>query len=500
MLSDITSDQRDSTQCRHCGVTLATNLLSCPSCGANQLDPLGWYSPSAASASVRLPPPASSIAPQLAAPAAWHTPAGVEDDRFHAKYDPWRAPKRSPFVWVIAGLVVLFLMAAVAGYVALRPSAPVIAVVPKAVSGTVLTQQAVPRAAVPAPGVASSVVTTARSAPASLAAKPTSPAPLVAKPSASVPLAARPAPPAPLVAKSTPPASLATKPAASATLAAKPAAPLALASPGSKMTEAETAAPKAVAPKPAPQLANSQPAAAPSRSVQAPVSPAPVAQNPSAQNPAAHVASSQSSVARSAAVQSSSAPRSIAQTPAVSKPSVSAPTAATAPKPSTVVPKPAQTTLAAVQHPTTSPTPDVKRDAVTKPIANGKPDQARPDVTRNLQIARAMLQKDNLTAAEPHLSAALATQPKNQEALDMRTDLTGREQQRDAALDVARGCVYMERWNCAWHNAGSALVIDSGSAEAKSLIAQAMNEAQPPVKSPPASSQIIQSHEPPDHH
>src|ERR1700684_2970393 len=135
MLSDITSDQRDSTQCRHCGVTLATNLLSCPSCGANQLDPLGWYSPSAASASVRLPPPVSSIAPQLAAPAAWHTPAGVEDDRFHAKYDPWRAPKRSPFVWVIAGLVVLFLMAAVGGYVALRPSTPVIAVVPKAVSG-----------------------------------------------------------------------------------------------------------------------------------------------------------------------------------------------------------------------------------------------------------------------------------------------------------------------------------------------------------------------------
>jgi Tfp pilus assembly protein PilF len=164
------------------------------------------------------------------------------------------------------------------------------------------------------------------------------------------------------------------------------------------------------------------------------------------------------------------------------------------------VPKPAQTTLAAVQHPTTSSTPDAKRDAVTKPIVNGKPDQARPDVTRNLQIARAMLQKDNLTAAESHLSAALATQPKNQEALDMRTDLTGREQQRDAALDVARGCVYMERWNCAWHNAGSALVIDSGSAEAKSLIAQAMNEAQPPVKSPPASSQIIQSHEPPDHH
>jgi predicted Zn-dependent protease len=112
-----------------------------------------------------------------------------------------------------------------------------------------------------------------------------------------------------------------------------------------------------------------------------------------------------------------------------------------------------------------------------------------------------MLQKDNLTAAESHLSAALATQPKNQEALDMRTDLTGREQQRDAALDVARGCMYMERWNCAWHNAGNALVVDSGSAEAKSIIAQAMNEAQPPARAPVApSSSVIQPHDPPYHH
>jgi hypothetical protein len=514
MLSDITSDQRDSTQCRHCGVTLATNLLSCPSCGANQLDPLGWYSPSAASASVRLPPPASSIAPQLAAPAAWNTPAGVEDDRFHAKYDPWRAPRRSPFVWVIAGLVVLFLVAAVAGYIALRPSSPVIAVVPKAVSGTVLTQQAVPRAAVPAPAAASSVVTTAPSAPASLAAKPASPATLVAKPPASVPLAARPATPAPLVvnpslaanpsasvplaAKSNPPASLATKPAASATLAAKPAAPASFAS---KLPEAETAAPKAVAPKQASQLANLPPAVAPSRTItQAAVSPAPVAQNPAAQNPAAHVATAQSSAARSAAVQSSTAPRPIAQTPPVSKPASSTPAIATASRPSTVVPKPAPKTLAAAPHPATSSTPDVKRDAITKANVNGKPDQVRPEVTRNLQIARAMLQKDNLTAAESHLSAALATQPKNQEALDMRTDLTGREQQRDAALDVARGCMYMERWNCAWHNAGNALVVDSGSAEAKSIIAQAMNEAQPPAKSAATPAQPIQSHEPPDHH
>lgn len=174
------------------------------------------------------------------------------------------------------------------------------------------------------------------------------------------------------------------------------------------------------------------------------------------------------------------------------------------PKPSTVVPKPAQTTLAAVPRPATSLPPDTRRDTVAKTNVNGngnggKPDEAHPEVAKNLQIARAMLQKDNLTAAEPHLSAVLAAQPKNREALDMRADLTGREQRRDAALDVAHGCVYMGRWNCAWHNAGSALVIDSGSADAKNIIAQAMNEAQPPARAR-AAPPIVGPHDPPDHH
>ena len=165
------------------------------------------------------------------------------------------------------------------------------------------------------------------------------------------------------------------------------------------------------------------------------------------------------------------------------------------------MPGPAQTTLAAVPRAATSLPPDTRRDAIKKPNVNGKPDQARADVARNLQIARAMLQKDNLTAAGSHLSAVLAAQPNNREALDMRADLAGREQQRDAALDVAHGCVYMGRWNCAWHNAGSALVIDSGSADARSIIAQAMNEAQPPARAPVApSSSVIQPHDPPYHH
>jgi hypothetical protein len=57
----------------------------------------------------------------------------------------------------------------------------------------------------------------------------------------------------------------------------------------------------------------------------------------------------------------------------------------------------------------------------------------------------------------------------------------------------------MERWTCAWHNAGNALVIDSSSADAKRIVAQAMREAQSgsaPAPVPATDS----SREPPPHH
>jgi hypothetical protein len=89
-----------------------------------------------------------------------------------------------------------------------------------------------------------------------------------------------------------------------------------------------------------------------------------------------------------------------------------------------------------------------------------------------------MLQKNNLSAADARLAAVLAVQPKNRDALAMRADLQDREQQRDVALDVARGCENIGRWTCAWHNAGNALVLDSSSADAKRIIARAMSEDQ----------------------
>ena len=337
MFSNITSDQSDSTQCPRCGVTLAARLLSCPSCGANQadsLDPFGWFPPTSSSAKARFPASPSSIEPLLAAPAAWNTQAGAEDDRFYAKYDPWEGPGRARRMPVWVTLVVALLVLAVAGYCVLRPGSKVNNVASKAVFGSVTAQQAGQAAAAPAPAPAPAPI----------------PAPIPAPPPAAV---AVPAPPAPV-----------TRPAES---------------------------------------------------------------------------------------------------------------------------------LAAVPHGAISPAPEAKRDIT------GNQDLAHADVSKNLQIAHAMLQKDNLSAAESRVAAVLAAQPNNRDALSMREDLRARQQQRDAALDVARGCVYMGRWNCAWHNAGNALVVDSSSADAKRIVAQAMREAQL-ARAPPAAPGTESPHDLAPHH
>jgi hypothetical protein len=429
MLSEITSNHSDSIQCRHCGVTLAARLLSCPSCGANQadsLDPLGWYPPTSSLTKGRLPPPRSPIAPQLAAPAAWNTLAGAEDDRFYAKHDPWGGPSRSRVVPVVVALLLALLVLAVAGYFVLRPGSEVGKVAPKAVFGAVTAQTAGQVAAVPAqaPAVVAGPAPAARVTGA-----------VVVKPSASAPLVA-------------------------------------------KQAEPAVSAPERVVPTPTGQR-SSEPA------IVARGSSAEVAgsQSSTAQDPVSHPSIASGTVVQAPAAQPLAARRSTAQTAQISTPS--------APKPSTVAKR--AETLAAVPHRATSPAPEAKRDVT------GKLDQARPDVSRNLEIAHAMLQRDNLSAAESRVAAILVVQPNNRDALSMREDLSARQQQRDAALDTARGCEYMGRWTCAWHNAGNALVIDSSSEEAKRIVAEAMQEAQSrsvrvaaPVTEPP--------HEPLPHH
>jgi hypothetical protein len=113
------------------------------------------------------------------------------------------------------------------------------------------------------------------------------------------------------------------------------------------------------------------------------------------------------------------------------------------------------------------------------------PDKPRVDVSRQLRAARANLQQNNLAGTKARLAAAIAAQPDNRDALSIRTTLVEREQQRDALLSLARGCGYIARWGCAWHNAANALLLDSSSKEAQNLASLAMRESELASAMPP---------------
>jgi hypothetical protein len=443
-------------------------LLSCPSCGANQTDPLGFYPPPAASAKARLPAPQSSIKPQLAAPAAWKTAAGVADDQFYAKHDPWRTPNRHRWAWLVGALAALLLAAVwVAGYLVLTPGSDAGREAPKAVFGAVTTQQAAPSVGTPAASVANSVVPRPSvSTPPALAASKA-----VVPKAAEQTLAAQ----HPAVSKlAEPPPVVAPRPA----IPKQDAAALARSKPPPQLVEAPTpvvpqvtATPKHAAPQVAvaPRLAAPQVTATPR-----PAAPPQMAVAPNLAAP------------QVAATPRPVAPPQIAVAPRPVAPQMTAAPRPPAPQPATPTPP---VTLAAVPRATPA-APDARRDV------KRKTDQPGPDVVRNLQIARAMLQKDNLSAAGSRLAAVIAVQPKNRDALAMSTDLSERQQQRDVALDVARGCENSGRWTCAWHHAGNALVIDSSSADAKRILARAMVEAEF-AKAPAAVPAAVPGADPP---
>lgn len=103
-------------------------------------------------------------------------------------------------------------------------------------------------------------------------------------------------------------------------------------------------------------------------------------------------------------------------------------------------------------------------------------DKPRVDVSRHLYAARADLVENNLSATKARLAAAISVDPGNRDALRMRATVTEREQQRDALLNLARGCGYIARWDCVSHNAGNALQVDASSKEAQRLVTLAARE------------------------
>jgi hypothetical protein len=96
---------------------------------------------------------------------------------------------------------------------------------------------------------------------------------------------------------------------------------------------------------------------------------------------------------------------------------------------------------------------------------------ARADVARDLASARASLDRNSLWPARRAIVAALAEQPGNADAQQMRSELTEREEQRDALIGHARLCAHEHQWACTRQEAGRAVSIDSSSLEAKHLLA-----------------------------
>ncbi|HEY1609548.1 MAG TPA: hypothetical protein VGG24_09795 [Paraburkholderia sp.] len=98
---------------------------------------------------------------------------------------------------------------------------------------------------------------------------------------------------------------------------------------------------------------------------------------------------------------------------------------------------------------------------------------ARPDVARQLSIARSNLRRNSLWPARRALTNALAAQPDNSDAQRLRVELTSRERERDAALGSARQCARSGQWSCVREYAGRAATIDTSSSGARRLLARA---------------------------
>lgn len=98
------------------------------------------------------------------------------------------------------------------------------------------------------------------------------------------------------------------------------------------------------------------------------------------------------------------------------------------------------------------------------------------DVPESLHAARSHRQSNDLTGARAAVNAALSMDPNNADAQNLQHELSPLEQRRDAALQTAQVCVKDHLWNCVEHSASDALAIDSGSPEAKGLLARAIVE------------------------
>jgi hypothetical protein len=96
------------------------------------------------------------------------------------------------------------------------------------------------------------------------------------------------------------------------------------------------------------------------------------------------------------------------------------------------------------------------------------------DAARSLARARASLDRNSLWPARRDIMTALAEQPRNGEAQQMRSELASREHERESLLASARLCVREGHWTCVRNNAAHALTVDASSRTARELLSRAI--------------------------
>ncbi len=462
MLSDITSDQHDYPRCGHCGEPLSGRFTRCPSCHAHPVETLDAHPAPPPSLKIPLEPPPSTIDARLPARRIWRPSSRALVNPYDVVEEPVvDAPphQRLRQSLVISGSVLVVASAVYLGFIHSNDSGvgP-----PIEVSGKVKTQNVVPPIAVVQHPAAPS---TNRSAAAAAQRSTT-----MAAQHAPVVTAQRPSSTASTTATAT--------------------------------TTATTQRPTVVASQHGPQVAAQHAAnATATETTQRPAivasqrSPAVTSQRPTTettQRPA--VVTAQRTLA--ANTQRSAAANE--QRPTLAATQRTPATATTTPRPTVIASQRAAPVRLPPLPPANPPLPAPRRVAAAAPdtlrtasnagnSGSNSPDKSRTDVSRHIKAARFDLQQNNLSATRARLAAAIAVQPDNRDALNMRSTLNTREQQRDALLSLARSCGTIARWTCVRHSAGSALQIDSSSKEAQRLVMLAAREAEPAFTLPAPS-------------
>jgi hypothetical protein len=195
--------------------------------------------------------------------------------------------------------------------------------------------------------------------------------------------------------------------------------------------------------------------------------------------------SGQGHVAASVA-QQSAVPAPVAQQPPAPAPNAHA-AAHVALQPPAAAPVAQRNTVALAEPQPKAPAPTARSHVTAHDVAQPRFAESRPPARsaaapapdasrdngvagRDLAIARAALEENDLAQAHAALTRALDEDPANSEAFTLRQDLRSREQARDADLHTARACLARRQWTCAWHSAGNAQSIDSSSTEASALV------------------------------